>query len=86
MSFIFREKWIWIIIGMCILVLIGPYLLMWVILQMPDVLRASFVFFMTLGWGIVAGYKDWLMDAKKEKRFPFSRVDAEPASLESPSR
>jgi hypothetical protein len=67
MSFIIREKWIWIIIGMCILVLVGPGVLMWVILQMPDVLRASFIWFIIFGWGIAAGYKDWLMDAKKRE-------------------
>jgi hypothetical protein len=67
MSFIIREKWIWIIIGACILVLVGPSVLMWVILQMPNVLRASFVWFIIFGWGIAAGYKDWLMDAKKRE-------------------
>lgn len=67
MSSIIREKWIWIIIGVCILVLVGPCVLMWVILQMPDVLRASSVWFIIFGWGIAAGYKDWLMDAKKRE-------------------
>jgi hypothetical protein len=65
MSFIIREKWIWIIIGVCILVVVGPYALMWMILQLPDVLRVSLVWFIIIAWGIVAGYKDWRMDAKK---------------------
>lgn len=67
MSFIIREKWIWIIISMCILVLVVPYALMWMILQMPDVLRAFLVWFIILGWGIAAGYKDWLMDRRKRE-------------------
>jgi len=67
MSFIIREKWVWIIIGACILVVVGPYALMWMILQMPGVLRASFVWFIIFGWGIAAGYKDWRMDRKKRE-------------------
>jgi len=64
-SFIIREKWIWIIIGTCILILVGPYVLLLAILEMPDILRPIVVWFVIFGWGIAAGYKDWLADAKK---------------------
>jgi hypothetical protein len=67
MSSIIREKWIWIIISMCILILVGPYVFMWMILQMPDVLRSSFVWFIIFGWGIAAGYKDWVTDTRKRE-------------------
>jgi hypothetical protein len=70
MSFIIREKWVWIIIGMCILVMVCPYLLMWVIIQLPEALRASLVWLIILGWGIAGGYKDWLMDGEKRKQPP----------------
>jgi hypothetical protein len=80
MSFIIREKWVWIIIGMCILVMVGPYLLMLVILQLPDVLRASLVWLIILGWGIAGGYKDWLTDAEKRKQKARAhRVEDEPS-------
>jgi hypothetical protein len=72
MSFIIREKWIWIIIGACLLVLTGPYVLMWMILQMPDILRACTIWFLIFGWAIAAGYKDWLMDRRKRRRLTSS--------------
>jgi len=67
MSFIIREKWIWIIIGLCILILVLPWAVLWVILQMPTILAAVFAWTLIISWGVVAGYKDWLMDAKKRK-------------------
>lgn len=65
MSFIIREKWIWIIIGTCILILVGPYVLLSAIIAMPDILRPIVIWSVIFGWGTAAGYKDWLMDAKK---------------------
>jgi hypothetical protein len=68
MSFIIREKWIWITIGLCILALVGPYAVMLMIFNMPEILRAPFVWCIILGWGVAAGFKDWLMDAKKREK------------------
>ena len=67
MSFIIREQWIWIIIGLSTLVLVGPYVVLWLIFQMPEVLRAASVWILIFSWGIAAGYKDWLMDARKRE-------------------
>ena len=75
MSFIFREKWIWITIGLCILIVVGPYALLWVVLQMPDILRASFVWLVLIGWGIAAGYKDWLMDRRKRENSSLRSIE-----------
>jgi hypothetical protein len=68
MSYIILEKWIWITIGACILIMIAPYVVLWMILQMPEVLRPFFVGAIVISWGIAAGYKDWLMDAKKREK------------------
>jgi hypothetical protein len=58
---------IWIIIGLSILVLVGPYVVLWLISQMPEVLRAASVWILIFSLGIAAGYKDWLMDARKRE-------------------
>jgi hypothetical protein len=65
MSFLIREKWIWIIIGICAMVLVIPYVFVWLILQMPEITRPIPVWLLIFGWGIAGGYKDWLVDAKK---------------------
>lgn len=72
MSYILGEKWIWIIIGCCIIIMVGPYIIFWLIFQLPEGLRSVFVMTIIVLWGISAGYKDWLMDSKKrrEKGFP----------------
>jgi hypothetical protein len=49
------------------LVLFGPYVVLWLIFQMPDVLRTASVWIPIFSWGIAAGYKDWLMDARKRE-------------------
>lgn len=67
MSFIIREQWIWIIIGLSILVLVGPYVVLWLIFQMPEVLRAAYVWILIFSWGMAVGYEDWLMDARKRE-------------------
>jgi hypothetical protein len=69
MSFIIRDKWVWIIIGACILILVSPYIAMWVILQLPDIWKISSVFLIVFGWAAVSGYKDWLRDRRKREKF-----------------
>lgn|GEM_PF-1878280 len=72
MSFIIREKWVWIIIGACIVAGVVPWLVIWMILEMPGVLGAFFVWTIIFSWGIVAGYEDWLMDKKKRGKLASS--------------
>jgi hypothetical protein len=68
MSFIVREKWLWIIIVLGLLVLIGPYTFMWLILQLPSSFGAALIWTLIFGSGIAAGYRDWRMDVKKRER------------------
>jgi hypothetical protein len=68
MSFILREKWVWIIIGACILVGVAPWLVMLLILEMPGVLRPISVWTIIFSWAIAAGYKDWVMDRRKREK------------------
>jgi hypothetical protein len=67
MSSIIFEKWIWIIIGCCVVALVLPYFILLLIYFLPETIRAAAVFIIVALWGIVAGYKDWLMDARKRE-------------------
>jgi hypothetical protein len=68
MSFIIREKWVWIIIGASILAGVAPWLVILLILEMPGVLGAISVWTIVFSWAIAAGYKDWLMDWRKREK------------------
>jgi fatty acid desaturase len=68
MSFIIREKWIWIIIGACILAGVLPWVVVWLILAMPGIFGAIFVWTIIFSWSIAAGYKDWLVDRRKREK------------------
>ena len=68
MSFIIREKWIWIIIGACILAGVLPWVVVWLILAMPGILGPIFVWAIIFSWSIAAGYKDWLVDRRKREK------------------
>jgi hypothetical protein len=65
MAFIIRQKWIWMIIGICSAIALIPSLLIWAISQMPEMVRPIPVWLLIFGYGIAAGYKDWLIDSKK---------------------
>jgi hypothetical protein len=68
MSFIIREKWIWIIIGASILAGVLPWVVIWLMLAMPGILRAVFVWAIIFSWAIGAGYKDWVVDRRKKEK------------------
>jgi hypothetical protein len=68
MSFIIREKWVWIIIGASILAGVVPWLVILLILEMPRVLGAVSAWTIIFSWAIAAGYKDWLMDRRKREK------------------
>lgn len=72
MSFILREKWVWIIIAASIAAGVVPWIVMWTILEIPDVLRLVPVWIIIFSWAIAAGYKDWVMDRRKRERLTHS--------------
>jgi hypothetical protein len=64
---ILREKWFWIIVGSFILILIVPILIVWIIVQLPTPLNAIVTIgIVVIGWGLVAGYKEWSKSKEKE--------------------
>lgn len=65
---ILREEWLWIIILSVIAIIIFPLILIWLVLYLPSELRLIITIVLVIGWGIAAGYKDWLMEKRKEEK------------------
>jgi len=61
------EKWFWLIILSLIMILFGSWILLWIFIMLPHPI-GTFLLVIILGaWGIVAGYKDWIIDKRKRK-------------------
>ena len=65
---ILTEKWLWIIIISCILIMVGPLLIVWVILNLPYPLNTIATICLIGGYGVAAGYREWVLSKRKERR------------------
>jgi hypothetical protein len=60
------DKWAWITVLSVVLVMVVPLVLVWLILQMPGIFRLVATIAIFVVWGIVSGYKDWVVSKHKE--------------------
>ncbi len=67
MLYILREAWLWIIIFFLIMILVGPFVILYLLLLLPAPLRVGSTFLIIILWAVVGGYKDWVMDKRKRK-------------------
>ena len=67
LTLILTEKWLWIIILGIIAIIAIPLVVVWIILNLPPVLRLVATVFIIIGWGIAAGYRDWVMSKRREE-------------------
>ena len=68
MSWILREKWYWTIVLLLITILIVPFFVVIFILILPPDIRLFMTILLVIGWGVAAGYKDWVTHKRKEER------------------
>jgi hypothetical protein len=68
LTWILREQWLWIIIVGVILILALPLAIIWLILDLPPEGRLIATVAIIIGWGVAAGYRDWLVSKRKEER------------------
>lgn len=66
LTWIFSEKWMWIIILGIIAIITIPLITVWIILKLPPALRLVATILIILGWGIAAGYRDWVLSKRRE--------------------
>jgi glucan phosphoethanolaminetransferase (alkaline phosphatase superfamily) len=67
MGSILTQKWLWMIIFSLILIVVFPFLLVLLILSLPPPYNAVATVLLVIGWGVAAGYKDWIMSKEGEK-------------------
>lgn len=67
MASVFFDKWIWITIFSVVLVIVLPLVIVWGILNLPAELRIIATICIIILWGVVAGYKDWIVSKEQEK-------------------
>ena len=68
MSEILTEKWFWIVVLLLSIVIVGALLLVYLIVLLPFPFNTILTILLVVGWGIAAGYKEWIMSKSKEKK------------------
>jgi len=66
LGWLLKEKWLWIIVIGVILVTALPLVIVWAILNLPPIIRLVATIAIIIGWGVAAGYKDWIMSKRRE--------------------
>ncbi len=62
------NQWIWIIISGMSAILIGPFIVIYGIFALPLPYRGFAVVTIVIGWGIASGYKDWVINKRREEK------------------
>jgi hypothetical protein len=73
MSEVFN-RWTWIVVVGLILILVVPLIVVWTIIELPPELRLVATISIILLWGVVAGYKDWVIAKRREQEDMPSRT------------
>lgn len=68
------SRWTWIVVVGMILILVVPLIVVWTIIQMPPELRLVATISIIVLWGVVAGYKDWVIAKRREQEDTPSRT------------
>jgi uncharacterized membrane protein len=64
---IFADRWVWITIFSALLVMVVPLMVVWVILNLPAELKVVATIGIIVLWGVVSGYKDWVVSKRQEE-------------------
>ena len=64
------DKWVWITIFSAALVVVVPLLVVWFIISLPAELKIVATIGIILLWGVVSGYKDWVVSKRQEEEKP----------------
>ncbi len=62
------EKWLWIIIVAIIAIITTPLLVVYFILLLPFPYNMIATIALVAVWGVVAGYKDWIISKRKDEK------------------
>lgn len=68
MASILTEEWLWIIIIALILILVFPFVVIMLIQTLPSPYNGLVTICIIIGWGVAAGYKDWIISKEREEK------------------
>jgi len=68
------SRWTWIVVVCMVLILVVPLIVVWTIIELPPELRLVGTISIILLWGVVAGYKDWVIAKRREQEDTPSRT------------
>ena len=61
------DKWFFITVLSVTLVLALPLIIVWLVVQLSPELRLVATIMIIVTWGVVSGYKDWIISKRREK-------------------
>ncbi len=67
MSSVWSSKWLWITVFSALLVIVAPLIVVWGILNLPSDVRIVATVLIIILWGVVSGYKDWVISERKRE-------------------
>ena len=62
------DRWFFITVLSVTLVVILPLVVVWLVLQVGPELRLVATIVIIVAWGVVSGYKDWIISKRKEEQ------------------
>ena len=60
------DKWLWITIISAVSIVAIPLIVVWAILSISPELRIVATVAIVVLWGVVSGYKDWVISKRQE--------------------
>lgn len=67
LAWIFKEKWFWIIVLAMITIIVLPFIIIGVILDLPSPLRLVATIGIVLSWAVAGAYKEWVKSKREEE-------------------
>jgi glucan phosphoethanolaminetransferase (alkaline phosphatase superfamily) len=67
LAWIFKEKWLWIIVLSVVTIIVLPFIIILAILNLDPILRIVAVIFLVVCWGVAGAYKDWTRSKREEE-------------------
>jgi cellulose synthase/poly-beta-1,6-N-acetylglucosamine synthase-like glycosyltransferase len=61
------DKWFWTIVISVALIIIIPLIVIWIIFYLPPELKLVATICIVILWGVVSGYKDWVVSKRKSE-------------------
>jgi hypothetical protein len=63
---IIHDQWFWFTILSVIVIIVLPLIIVLFLIQLPDELKLVSMIALIVIWGVVSGYKDWVIARRKE--------------------